>query len=123
MESLKTNRDFERVFKKGKSAGHRDLVVLARRGRSKDVRVGFCISRKTGNAVIRNKLRRRLKEIIREMEDGLRPRWEIVIVAKETSKDLSFQALQKLTAKLLTRLKVLVSPAGSPSKSSEATKS
>lgn len=123
METLKTNGEFERVFKKGKSAGHRDLVVLARRGRSKAVRVGFCISRKTGNAVTRNKLRRRLKEILREMEDGLKPRWEIVIVAKDTSKDLSFQALRKLTRKLLTKLNVVASPAESPSNLSEDTRS
>ena len=114
METLKTNRDFERVFKQGKSAGHRDLVVLARRGRSKNVRVGFCISRKTDNAVTRNKLRRRLKEIFRETEQSFKPRWEIVVVAKDTSKELSFQALRKLTVKLLTRLKVLASPDDSP---------
>ena len=111
METLKKNREFERVFRQGKSAGHRDLVVLARRGRVKAVRIGFCISRKTGNAVCRNKLRRRLKEIIREAEGRLKPRWEIVIVAKETSKDLSYQALRELTLKLLTRLSIVASPA------------
>lgn len=113
METLKSNRDFERVFKQGKSAGHRDLVVLARKGRARSVRVGFCISRKTGNAVIRNKLRRRLKEIIRESEQSLRPRWEIVIVAKDTSKELSFQELKRLTRKLLKKLNILALPESS----------
>lgn len=115
METLKTNRDFERVFSRGKSAGHRDLVILARKGRAREFRVGFCISRKTGNAVTRNKLRRRLKEIIREYKDQLRPRWEIVIVAKETSKDLTYQELRKLTGKLLTKLSALASPHEQPS--------
>ena len=115
METLKTNREFERVFRKGKSAGHRDLVILGRKGRSKAVRVGFCISRKAGKAVARNKLRRRLKEIIREIESDLKPRWEIVIVAKQTTGSLNFQALRKLTRKLLTRLGARVLPDGSPS--------
>lgn len=116
METLKTNREFERVFRKGKSAGHRDLVVLGRKGRSKKVRVGFCISRKAGKAVARNKLRRRLKEIIREVESDLRPRWEIVIVAKETTGGLNYQALRKLTRKLLTRLGARASQDESQSK-------
>ena len=116
METLKTNRDFDRVFRKGKSAGHRDLVILGRRGRSKFVRVGFCISRKAGNAVVRNKMRRRLKEIIREAESELKPRWEIVIVAKESTQNLNFQELRALTLKLLTRLGVRASLVDSPSK-------
>lgn len=110
METLKTNREFERVFRKGKSAGHRDLVILGRKNRSKIFRVGFCISRKAGNAVSRNKLRRRLKEIIRELESELQPQWEIVIVAKETTTSLNFQELRHLTRKLLTRLGARVSP-------------
>jgi len=113
--TLKTNREFERVFRKGKSAGHRDLVILGRRGRNKDVRIGFCISRKTGNAVARNKLRRRLKEIIREMEPEFKPRWEIVIVAKERTTEMSYQALRKLALKLLKRLGALVPSDNSPS--------
>lgn len=116
METLKTNRDFERVFRKGKSAGHRDLVILGRRGRSKNVRVGFCISRKAGNAIVRNKMRRRLKEIFREAESDLKPRWEIVIVAKESTRNLSYQALRALTLKLLSRLGVRASSDDLPSK-------
>ena len=113
MKTLKTNREFARVFKQGKSAGHKDLVILGRKGRSKETRVGFCISRKTGNAVARNRLRRRLKEIIRHT-GGIKPRWEIVIIAKPTSTSLSFQDLQTLTEKLLTRLGVKVSPVAQP---------
>ena len=64
METLKNNRDFERVFRKGRSASHRDLVVLGRKRRPYYPRVGFCISRKSGKAVERNKLRRRMKEIV-----------------------------------------------------------
>ena len=104
------------MFRKGKSAGHRDLVILGRKCRSRSFRVGFCISRKTGNAVVRNKLRRRLREIVRGSESCLKPHWEIVIVARETTPELDFQALKKLTLKLLKKLGVLASPAALPSK-------
>ena len=107
VETLKTNRDFERVFRKGRSVSHRDLVVLGRKRRPSGTRVGFCISRKTGKAVQRNRLRRRLKEIVREVEGRLDPTWDLVIVSKQTSVALSYIHLRSRLTNLLERLGVL----------------
>jgi len=65
--------------------------------------------------VVRNKLRRRLREIMKGTESSLKPHWEIVIVAKESTPSLSFQSLRKLTQKLLKKLGVQASPVESPS--------
>lgn len=110
METLKSNRDFELVFRKGRSASQRDLVVLGRKRRPSGPRVGFCISRKTGGAVARNLLRRRLKEIMRELEGRLDPKWDLVIVSKQSSTTLSFQNLRSCLTSLLVKLGVLASP-------------
>lgn len=109
METLKTNRDFERVFKKGRSAAHRDLVVLGYKRRPSRFRVGFCISRKTGKAVQRNRLRRRLREIVRRVEGRLDPKWDLVIVSKPSSTELTFALLQERLICLLERLGILKS--------------
>lgn len=110
METLKTNRDFELVFRKGRSASHRDLVVLGRKRRPSGTRVGFCISRKTGKAVQRNRLRRRLKEIVREIEGRLDPKWDLVIVSKQASISLSYSHLRSRLTGLLEKLGVLAPP-------------
>lgn len=110
METLKSNRDFERVFRKGRSSSHRDLVVLGRKRRPSGARVGFCISRKTGKAVQRNQLRRRLKEIVREVEGRLDPKWDLVIVSKQTSVSLSYAHLRSRLINLLERLGALENP-------------
>lgn len=110
METLKSNRDFERVFRKGRSVSHRDLVVLGRKRRPSGVRVGFCISRKTGKAVQRNKLRRRLKEIVRQVGERLDPKWDLVIVSKQNSASLSFAVLKLRLSELLERLGALTGP-------------
>jgi ribonuclease P protein component len=115
VETLKTNREFELVFRKGRSVAHRDLVVLGRKRRPSSPRVGFCISRKTGKAVQRNRLRRRLKEIVRQVEGRLDPKWDLVIVSKQSSVALSFQALRSRLTCLLERLGALASPAEPPS--------
>ena len=107
METLKTNRDFEMVFRKGRSASHRDLVVLGRKRRPSAPRVGFCISRKTGKAVQRNRLRRRLKEIVREVEGRLDPKWDLVIVSKQGSTLLTYPHLKARLTGLLEKLGVL----------------
>ncbi len=115
MRTLKNQREFERVFRKGRAASHPDLVVLGYRRRPFGPRVGFCISRKAGKAVQRNKLRRRLKEIVREFEGRLDPQWDLVIVSKPNSTSLTYANLKMRVSKLLEKLGVLACSDGSPS--------
>lgn len=114
MITLKNQREFDRVFRKGRAASHPDLVVLGHRRKPFGPRVGFCISRKSGKAVARNRLRRRLKEIVREFEGRLDPQWDLVIVSKPTSASLSFSHLRMRVRRLLEKLGALVRLDDSP---------
>ena len=96
--ALKRNHIFRRLYStKGIANGY--LVLYARRNRLGHNEVGITVSKKLGNAVIRNRTRRRLREAYRLNELRFTPGWDIVLVARSRAVDAPFE---KLTASLLT---------------------
>ena len=95
--SLKLNHIFQRLYH---SQGHADgyLVLYARRNRLGHNRVGYTVSKKLGHAVVRNRTRRRLREIYRLNEERFTAGWDIVVVARTRAVDAPFE---KLTASFL----------------------
>ena len=96
--SLKLNHVFRRLYH---TAGFADsyLVLYARRNRLGENRVGITVSKKLGHAVVRNRTRRRLREIYRLNEAQFQPGWDIVVVARTRAVEAPFE---KLTASYLT---------------------
>ena len=90
--SLKLNHIFRRLYH---SSGQADsyLVLYARKNRSDCNRVGITVSKKLGHAVVRNRVRRRLKEVYRLNEERFSPGWDIVVVARTRAVDAPFSAL------------------------------
>lgn len=96
--ALKRNHIFRRLYStKGMANGY--LVLYARRNRLGRNEVGITVSKKLGPAVIRNRTRRRLREIYRLNEDRFTPGWDIVVVARTKAVDAAFE---KLTAAYLS---------------------
>ena len=92
--SLKENSVFRRLYYKGTSAGNRYLVVYCRRNGSNISRLGLTVSTKLGKAVVRNRMRRRLREVYRLQEHDLLPGYDIVIVARSAALEADFLKLQ-----------------------------
>jgi len=80
--TLKKNSDFRRLYSKGKSTVNSYLVVYCKRNRGDENRLGYTVSTKLGHAVVRNRVRRRLREIYRLNSPGLKKGWDIVVVAR-----------------------------------------
>lgn len=95
--ALKLNHIFRRLYH---TSGHADayLVLYARKNRSQSNRVGITVSKKLGKAHVRNRVRRRLREIYRLHEAKFKPGWDIVVVARSKAVDAPFD---KLTASYL----------------------
>ncbi len=81
--TLKKNSDFRRLYAKGKSAANPYLVLYCRRNRTGENRLGYTVSTKLGHAVVRNRVRRRLREIYRLNSPALKQGWDIVVVARQ----------------------------------------
>ncbi len=92
---LKRNSDFKRVYSKGKSYGSR-LTILYKFPRNSDkIRFGYSVSKKVGKAVVRNRVKRRLKEAVGLFSNKLKPGFDIVIIPRASITRADFNDIKK----------------------------
>ena len=104
--SLKKNHEFKRLYSKGKSAASQYAVVYCRRNGRAENRLGISVSTKLGSAVVRNRIRRRLKEIYRLNEDKLAVGYDIIIVARMRSRVSSYSEIESSVLALFRKLNI-----------------
>lgn len=95
---VKKEKDFQRVFDHGQVAANRQFVVYRLDQPNQDhFHVGFSVGKKLGTAVLRNRIKRRLRHCIRELdrELGIRPDVDFIIIARRPVRQMTFQALKK----------------------------
>ena len=107
--SLKLNHVFRRLYRSNGQANS-CLVLYARKNRTETNRVGITVSKKLGKAVVRNRVRRRLREVYRLNEEKFLPGWDIVIVARSRAVEVSFQKLNESLLSLAERADILKKP-------------
>ncbi len=106
-KSLKQNHLFRRLYQKGRSAANKYLVLYCRKNGLEENRVGYTVSAKLGHAVVRNRVRRRLREIYRLHEGQFAPGWDLVVVARGRSTDAPYQKLEGAYLSLAEKMGVL----------------
>lgn len=105
--SLKQNHEFRRLYSKGKTAAGPYMAVYCRQNRRQVSRLGLTTGVKLGNAVTRNRVRRRLREVYRTNECRLAPGWDIVIVARVKSVYAHYGELERSFLALARKLDLL----------------
>ena len=93
--TLKRNHEFQRLYRKGKSAASPTVVLYCRKNRRPESRLGLTVGKKVGGAVTRNRVRRRLREIYRLHQGELRAGYDIVVVARVKAAFSSYQQLER----------------------------
>ena len=89
---LQKNGQFQYVYRRGKSAACKDLVMLYAKG--KGLRVGFSVSKKVGNSVVRHRLCRLVRESYRLHEKEFHSGYDLVIVARVNAKERTFREIE-----------------------------
>lgn len=105
--SLKLNHEFRRLYAKGKSAVNPCMAVYCRKNRLGYNRLGFTTGTKLGKAVVRNRVRRRLREVYRLHERELADGMDVVVVARVRAAHSTYWQLEKSFLKLADKLDLL----------------
>ena len=103
---LTESRRFSQIHQEGRSAANGLLVIRVLPNGSEQSRFGFAVSKRIGNAVTRNQVKRRLREVIRrsQVEAG----WDAVFIARRGAEEAGYWQLKRAIDNLLRRTHLLV---------------
>ena len=93
-ESLKKNKDFQNVYKKGVSLANRYLVMYVNDNGLKRNRIGVSVSKKVGNSIVRHRLTRLIREGYRLSEEHFRCGVDIIVIARTSAKEKSYHEIE-----------------------------
>ena len=109
---LTHSADFARVREQGRSWAHPLLVLSAGRNELGCTLFGFIVSRRVGNAVVRNRVRRRLREVVRRHQGDFASGWDVVLVARAPIVRADFAEIERALQQLLAWARSWLSPSG-----------
>lgn len=105
---LRRSSDLERVRREGDVWRHPFIVFLACKNEQLDEsRFAFVASRRVGNAVQRNRIRRLMREAIRQHLDDIHPEWDCILIARPQILQANFAEVETAVLQLLRRAKLL----------------
>ncbi|RCX15569.1 ribonuclease P protein component [Fontibacillus phaseoli] len=105
---LRNRADFTRVYRYGKSFANRQLVVYySAKPEIERFRLGVSASKKIGNAVVRNRMRRMLKEIVRLHEVEIRDHLDLILIVRNGAVGMEYKELEKSVLHVLRKASLL----------------
>lgn len=104
---LRNRRDFSYIYRSGKSFANQQLILYWNRQlKAEPIRLGVSASKKIGNAVVRNRMRRKMKEIVRLHIDHIKPQLDLIIIVRKPAVTMSYQQLERSVQHLLKKAKL-----------------
>jgi ribonuclease P protein component len=105
---IKKNEDFSRVFREGTSTANRQFVIYTlRKEDQQQFRIGLSVSKKLGNAVVRNHIKRYIRQALHELSDDLQVEMDYVVIARKPCTELPFNEFKKSLIHVLKRAEAL----------------
>ena len=103
---LTGDRRFSQIHREGRSIANNVLVMRVLPNGLDHNRFGFMVSKRLGNAVTRNRIKRRLREIVRQTQ--LVPGWDAVFIARRGAENTDYWQLARATRNLFRRTRLAV---------------
>ena len=101
-EMIKKDKQFRYIYSRGKSFANKKLVVYYIKNSDEKLKIGISISKKVGKAVVRNRLRRLIKENIR-LSTNIKTGYSMIFLARVGADNLDFQTMRSSINHLLKR--------------------
>lgn len=98
---LRNNEDFKKVYRKGKNYWNRNIVLYVTKNGFDYSRIGFSVTKKIGNSVVRNRVKRRMREICRLNFDNIKEGYDIIFIPKRNVIDIDYLELESAMLHIL----------------------
>lgn len=107
--SIKKTEDFKKVYDERCSHATKNIVLyILKNVETKSNRLGISVSKKVGNSVVRHLLKRRIREIFRKNQNLINGYYDLVVVLRAASSDVSFLELNDDFLKLCKKHSILI---------------
>ena len=106
--TVKENHLFRHIYRKGKAAVRPGMVVYCIKTKRPRSRLGVTVSKKLGKAVVRNRVRRRLRELFRRSAHRFNASYDVILVGRARAVDMDFARLERQYLSALDELGLLL---------------
>ena len=103
---VKKEKDFNAIFQEGESVANRRFVIYRLANSQEHFRVGLSVSKKLGNAVMRNQIKRRIRHILINHGNELVDNIDFIVIARKGVENLDYAELEKNLLHVLRLAKI-----------------
>lgn len=101
---IKKNEEFQQVFQKGESFANRQFVIYMLNKKEQDYfRIGLSVSKKIGNAVMRNQIKRYIRQVFLELNEQVAKERDYVIIARKPASQMDYSEVKSSLIHVLKR--------------------
>ena len=104
-EVVKDNHKFNKIIEIGKKVKNKYLVLYYNKVEEDDIKFGIAVGKKVGNAVIRNKYKRKIRSIVDKNKLLFKKGYNYIIIVKKESLDIDHQTLNDNLVELIEKVK------------------
>lgn len=105
---IKANKEFQQIYKNGESFANRQFIIYKYKNQDIDhFRIGLSVSKKIGNAVIRNRVKRYIRQVFTELKEDINDQYDYIIIARKPVAEMDFFQVKKSLIHVMKIAKVL----------------